>query len=214
MGQNDMYSGSDSGVTRCCRCRYQPNWGCTVCSACFTRKQNAERHVKNVHSGEGGIQILGNRQNSSELKSPSLINSQSDQSNSFLPGRKARQLLDEQSANELERIISIVNQHGVFPFLNLAGRVCKDCLGIVLEGEITTITQTTFIPRHKCKLTSLFDQPFLLNNGHLAEKYQEDKIGGILLNILCRHNQKFVSVDAKELYPFTTNKQNQIIADY
>lgn len=200
---------SDSGVTP--RCRYrQSDWSCTVCGASFTRKYNADRHVRNVHSGEGNIQTLRNKRISSGLEGPSFLNFQS---NFFLPGRKARQLLDEQSTIEQERILSLVNRHSGYPFVNLAGRVCKDCLKIVLEGVITNSIQTTIIPKHRCKPAWLFDQPFLLNYRHLAEKYIEGKIGGIILSILCRHNEKFVSVYANEENQLTNTRKNQGYAD-
>ena len=209
-----MCKRSDSGVTQQC-CKYrQPNWNCTVCSASFTRKYNADRHVRNVHSGEGDIQTFGNKRISLGANNPSsFTNSQSGQSNFFLPGRKARQLLDEQSAIEQERILSLVNQHSGYPFVNLAGRVCKDCLKIVLEGVITNRAQTTIIPRHRCKPAWLFDQPFLLNYRHLAEKYLEGKIGGIILNILCRHDKKFVIIYADEENQLTNARNNQVYAN-
>lgn len=138
-----MCKRSDSGVTPSCRYR-QSNWSCTVCGACFTRKYNADRHVSNVHSGEGSIQTLRNQRISSGLQGPSFLNFQSN----FLPGRKARQLLDEESTIEQERILSLVNQHRGYPFVNLAGRVCKDCLKIVLEGIIANTIDYYYSKTH------------------------------------------------------------------
>ncbi|MGI0019859.1 MAG: hypothetical protein ACREAY_05270 [Nitrososphaera sp.] len=204
-----MCEESHSGVTR--RWKYrEANWACTVCGTNFTRKNNAERHVSNVHSGEGGVQALGNRPASDSLF---LTQSPPAPSSLFLQGRKARQLLDEQSETVQGRVLNLVKHHSGYPFFDLAGRVCKDCLKIVLEGVIRNRICTTIIPRHVCKPEWLFDHPFLLNYINLIEKYLENKIGGIILNILCRNNEKFVSVYANEESRLANNKQEQVIAD-
>ena len=148
MEGNELCKGSDSGATLCCcKCR-QANWACTACKTSFTRKHNAERHVRNIHQGEAVLQKLGHRRAILEPDSSlSLTNSAFAPARLSSAGAKARKLLDEQSEAELESILRLVNRHAGYPFVNLAGRVCSDCLKVVLEGEIVTVSQKTTIPR-------------------------------------------------------------------
>ena len=195
-----MCNRSDSGVTQCCyKCR-RASWTCASCGANFTRKYNAERHIRNVHSGEGEVvHAIGNSGLVLESTMPTFFRSSPfTRSNFFSSGRKARQLLDEQTEAELKKIIALINQNGSYSFVNLAGHVCSDCLKIVLEGEITNSRQLVTIPRHECEPSWLFDQPFLLNHSHLAEKYLENKIARIIVNILCRHGEESVSIYSDE----------------